>query len=107
MTSTGISVGGFVEYPVTPMVSLLGEISYTMKGGKNTCTYEYTEPGMLANGVTFDETYKLNYIEVPMLLKINIPMSGNMMPYLLVGPGVAFNIGADYEETNGETFTVQ
>jgi opacity protein-like surface antigen len=95
---TGLSVGGFVEYPVSPMVSVMGEVLYTMKGGRK--SYEDVEPGLLAARLAFNETFNLDYLEVPVLLKINMTTSGRIRPYLLVGPGIAFNIAANWEETN-------
>ena len=94
----GFTVGGFVEYPLSPMISVMGEVTYANKGGEAVCTY--AEPAALTEPLTLNETYKFSYIEIPILLKLNVPTSGNIKPYLLLGPGVAFNIGADFEEAN-------
>jgi hypothetical protein len=93
----GFSVGGYVELPLTPMLSAVGEVSYATKGGKATCTY--TSPGFDDHAIEIDETYKLNYVVIPVLLKLNIPTSGDMMPYILAGPSFSINVGADFEES--------
>lgn len=80
--------GGFVEIPITPMISFQPEALYAMKGskddeGENTCTT------------------KLTYIEIPMLFKVNIPTSGGIKPFIAAGPEVAFKVSATWEGTEG------
>jgi hypothetical protein len=97
------AAGGFVEYPLSPAISLMGEVLYTMKGGKK--SYTSVPPQLLASRLRFEETFDLDYIEVPILLKVCLPAQGPIRPYLLAGPGIAFNIRARWEESNTEDFS--
>jgi len=86
---TAAYFGGFLEFPVTPLLSFQPELLYTMKGA--TESVEGT-----------DVTYKLDYIEVPMLLRVNVPMQGNIMPFVVAGPGIGFNTTAKVEADGQE-----
>ena len=97
------AAGGFVEYPLSPAISVVGEVLYTMKGGRK--SYTSVQPELLASSLKFDETFDLDYIEAPILLKVHLPAQGPVTPYLLAGPGIAFNIRARWEESNTETFS--
>ena len=84
--------GGFVDIPITPMISFQPEALYAMKGAKFTAGDD-------------ECTWKLTYIEIPMLFKINIPMSGAVRPFIAAGPEVAFKVSATWEGTeNGIPF---
>jgi hypothetical protein len=80
----GACLGGFIEYPLTPIISLQGEVLYTMKGA-------------MESSMGIDLVWKMNYVEVPLLARLNFPISGSIRPYLLAGPGIAFNTGAEWE----------
>jgi len=53
----------------------------------------YVQKGATDDDEGVDVTLKLNYIEVPLLLKIKIPTEGNVSPYFLVGPAIGFKAG--------------
>lgn len=72
---TGFTFGGFVSIPVSPSISIQPEVLYQMKGTK------YEEADTSA-------TFKINYIEIPVLIKYNFQTSGNMTPAIFVGPAL-------------------
>jgi hypothetical protein len=84
-TRYGAIFGGFVEYPVTELISLQGEVLYSMKGWKNK---EY--------GILYEISYRINYIEIPMLIRINSPCGDVIGPYLIMGPSLSFKAGSDF-----------
>ena len=86
---TAAYFGGYIEYPFTPLFSLRPELLYTMKGG--TTSEE-----------DVDVTAKLDYVEIPVLFKVNVPMEGNIRPFAVVGPGIGFNTGATWEADGHE-----
>jgi hypothetical protein len=86
---TAAFFGGFVEYPFTPVVSIQPELLYTMKGASQ------TDDGDKA-------TAKLNYVEIPVLLRVNIPMEGNVRPFLVAGPGIGFKLSSKVEVNSHE-----
>jgi len=88
--ATGFNVGLFAKLPITNMVSLQPEIYYTAKGG------EVTYKGAFAVGtVRFD----LDYIEVPLLLVVNITERFNFH----AGPYAAFLIRGKVNNESGVT----
>jgi hypothetical protein len=89
--------GGFVGHPINPMWTVQGELLYAMKGVKakwNVGDDEY-------NGTT-----KLTYLEVPVLLMLNIPVQGNIKPQIFAGPAIGFKLGAKHE-TKAHSSTVE
>jgi hypothetical protein len=79
---TGFNAGIFFMYQFNKMFALQPEAYYTMKGATDNF-----------GGVDF--TLKLDYIEVPVLLKLIIPVQGsNITPSVFVGPAVGFNMDA-------------
>ena len=73
--------GGFVEFPVAPLISVQPQLLYMMKGMKW--------------GGDTDSGVRLSYIEIPVLVKVNIPMAGPFNPNLFVGPYLGLNTGAE------------
>jgi len=49
---------------------------------------------------------RLHYFEVPILLKLRIPIDKTFYPHLLAGPNFAFNTQASYVATNTQSGTV-
>jgi len=81
--------GGFVEQPITPIFSIQPELMFTMKGAKT------AESDM-------DITFKLNYWEIPVLLRANIPTDVGIDPFLVAGPSIAFNVTSKMESDSEE-----
>jgi len=79
---TGFNGGFFFMYQFNKMFAIQPEAYYTMKGAT-------------ANVGGFDFTLKLDYIEVPLLLKLIIPVQGsNITPAIFAGPAVGFKTAA-------------
>lgn len=71
----GISLGVFLEVPVTDFISIQPEVFYVQKG-----------TGLSGDG--FESTYAWDFVEIPVLLRFNIPKEGGVVPYFLVGPAL-------------------
>lgn len=69
----GFFGGGWVDYSFNPMLAVQGELLYTMKGAKD-------EPN---DSTTY--TMSLDYLEIPILLKYNLPIPNPMMSFSLYG----------------------
>ena len=80
---TGIGIGGMVDVVLNENLSLVFQPMYLQKGATQ------TEAGM-------DFTWKSNYIEVPVLLRITLG-SGSTRPYLMGGANVGFLMSSDLE----------
>ncbi len=82
--SLGFGGGFFAQIPIGQSGLLLQpEALFVMKGSK-----------VETSGTVVTEKAKLNYIEVPVLVKYSIPMQGKVSPNLFAGPYAAFNVGA-------------
>ncbi|QHL87739.1 outer membrane beta-barrel protein [Nibribacter ruber] len=75
----GFHVGGFLDYGISEMVSIRPEVLYSMKGAK------YKEDG--------DEgSFNLNYIDVPVLVRINADQL-----FFEFGPTLSFLVKSEAE----------
>jgi len=89
---TGFEGGLFFMYQFNKMFAIQPEAYYTMKGA----TYSEDQGELCLS---------LDYIEVPVLFKLLIPIQGsNIRPTVFVGPSVGFNTTAKVTvEYNGDT----
>lgn len=87
---TGISIGAFLETPISGMLSFQPEVNYAQKGAKD------SDEG-------FEVSLKIDYIEVPLLVKFDLPTSGSISPHVLVGPALGFKAGCKIGGEQGGT----
>ncbi|MEO8879750.1 MAG: porin family protein [Gemmatimonadaceae bacterium] len=59
----------------------------------------YSQEGAKFNAQGGDETLKLDYIRVPVLLRLGIPTQSSVHPFVVVGPSLGFKVGC--KETLG------
>ena len=92
-TRTGFIVGAFYRFDLNNHLAIQPEAYFSMKGTKvgSVETYNY-----LGGTVTeiYDYTFKLNYLEIPVLLKYKIQTRGKLKPSLFLGPCMAFKVSA-------------
>jgi opacity protein-like surface antigen len=77
----GFVAGGFVDFAVTPAVSVQPEILFTQKGTK-------------FEGDGFEIRNELTQVQIPVLAKFKVPTSGSVKPFIVVGPGFGINTSA-------------
>jgi hypothetical protein len=96
-SKTGFAGGVFFMYQFSNMFAIQPEAYYTMKGATLNETFE---------GVSVDFTYTLDYIEVPLLFKLIIPIEGsNIRPSIFAGPAIGFKATAKVKtEAQGESY---
>ena len=85
---TGIMIGGFALVDLTGPFALQPELTYIQKGAES------------SDG---DLTRKNDYIEIPVLAKFQLPVSGPASPNLFAGPTLGFNVTAELEDDEGNT----
>lgn len=91
-TQTNFVFGGLLELPVYKNVSLQLYPSYIRKGAD-----------FKLQGNPLDWIFELNYVELPLLLKVNF---GSNYPYLCAGPAVGYLLDAELRtEVDGIKFT--
>lgn len=78
---TRLDLGGFVTIPVSQSVTLQPEALYSMKGSK-----------IQTSGTSF--TYKLDYLDFPLLVKYAFPTSVSARPFVFAGPSLGILISA-------------
>ena len=78
--------GGFMVVQFGPNFAFQPEVLYAQKGTKE---------------VDADEVMKLklDYIEVPLLLRAHPALTGRFLPHVLAGPTIAYNSNCDAERT--------
>jgi len=85
------TTGAYLNYaPGKGIFSLQPEILYAPKGS----SFSYA-------GVRYE--YKLNYIEVPLLLKFSIPIAKTFYPNVFAGPQAGFRLSEKRSVTSGNT----
>ncbi len=87
-TRTGLNVGAFAIFPINPRFAFQPEVLYSQQGSKATEDW-------------IEATLKLDYVNVPLLAKINLS-SGQNPVSLLVGPQIGFRTGAKVEVEDEE-----
>jgi len=75
--------GVFLSLGIGKIVAIQPEVLYTMKGAQ----IEVTE-----GEITYTGKLQYNYIEIPLLLKLRLPL-GIVTPFVFAGPSVGFKLG--------------
>lgn len=73
----GFCGGGFIAFGLGKVVVIQPELLYSQKGAK------WEEEFI---GETWKLTYKFNYLEVPVFVKMIMPVQGKVKPNLFLGP---------------------
>src|SRR5688572_20368726 len=94
-TTKGLNLGLTVPLFKIGPISLVPEVYYAQKGGKQ------LSPLSPSGGFTFD----LAYVEVPLLAKLTIPLnqSKTLSAYLAGGPAFAWQLDCSVSATENET----
>lgn len=96
----GFTGGFFIEYPLSDLISIQPEILFIQKNQKESDDF------FDLNGFDdFDDDplveTTLTYIDVPVLLKVNIPLEGNVQPFITAGPYLGYLLDAK-DNINGD-----
>ncbi len=83
----GIALGGFLTYNLVELFTLQPELLYTTKGA----VYK----GFIG-GTPATSTVSGSYLEIPVVVKLNIPLAGvkSFFPNIYVGPALGFLLSA-------------
>ena len=93
--SNGFTVGAFFAYQISDLFLVQPEILYVAKGERNQSidlglSVPQTEISLPSLGLTWKG---LDYIAIPVLLKLSLPTEAPVRPNFFAGPELAFNIG--------------
>lgn len=104
-TRTGISIGLFIDNDSDGW-GFNPQLLYSMKGAKQTSS----ETSMGGVETQYDYTVKYDYIEIPLLIRYVIPMTGNIDPVLHAGPYIGYLASSRAKVSiteNGRTYDVE
>lgn len=87
-TRTGLTIGGFATFHKDSRWGIEPELLFSQKGA--------TEE---SGGDKL--TLKLNYIEIPVLARFDLPTKSQVHPFFLAGPTMSFEISCDAEASSG------
>jgi opacity protein-like surface antigen len=62
----------------------------------------YLQKGAKVGDVGFSATFKLNYFELPVMVRYSLPLDLPVMPYVMAGPSVGLLSKAKYDWEDGE-----
>lgn len=79
----GLIVGGFVSYSSINHFGISADILYSQRGGK------YDNPGDRSSHVQH-----LNYLEIPVVARYYLNLSGNFRPNFFIGPSLGILLDA-------------
>jgi len=86
---TGIYLGGFLNTPLNDHLSFQPELIFSMQGAK--FEDELSD---------IDETFKLSYLNVPLLLKLQLGSADKV--HLFAGPQLGFVLKSEIEQEQGD-----
>lgn len=88
---SGIVVGGFLKLDIPGPLAIQPEILFTQKGSK-------TDTAMAGAGNTgaSDLKVKISYLEIPVLIKYDIALTGPVSPGLFFGPALSYKLSEDF-----------
>jgi hypothetical protein len=83
-TKGGLIGGGYLTVNVTDRLAFQPELLFSQKGG---------------DGLDGADEFAVNlsFLQVPTLLRVNVPTAGTLTPFLVVGPAFGFRTGASIE----------
>jgi hypothetical protein len=93
---TRLQFGGFINYSLPVLFGFQAEALYSMKGGQQKATDPF------GNNWTF--SYNVDYLEIPVLVQLNIPLAVPLpvTPYIEAGPALGITLSAkEKQETQG------
>lgn len=85
------SAGLMANWRINRFLSIQPEGLYFQKGGQYEVNVPINLPGI---EIRVNDTRYLNYLEIPLLLKISLPVSDKLKPTFLVGPSMGINLTA-------------
>ena len=82
----GFAVGVFGTIPLGPALALQPEVLYVQKGGA------FTEEDL-----EVEADLNLDYVQVPVLVKLTLPAGGAIVPSLYAGPYASYAVSREFE----------
>jgi hypothetical protein len=96
-SKAGLRMGGSYQLFTIGPIAIVPEFYYAQKGARQ----KESEPGVPLP-VTLD--FSLDYLEVPLLAKLYVPLAGvpQLRPYIAAGPAFAWNLSCEVKMDGGD-----
>lgn len=101
-TKIGFAFGVFAEIPFTNIFSFQPELLFVQKGGSD-------DGDFFADDDFFDEDLEdeggkltLNYLDIPLLARANIPLQAEFTPYVVAGPSIGYLLSASVNDIDDD-----
>lgn len=86
-----VSLGAFVELPLSEVFSLRPGLEYTQRGTSVGLTQDVNLLGVkLPLGARAKTTF--DYVDAPLLLQYNLPTRSNLQAYVIAGPSIGYAV---------------
>ncbi len=92
---TTLGGGVIVLYPLSEVFALQTEVRYAEKGAE----YPYIGTDVDGNVIKGTQTWKLKYIEVPILARVYVPTGSRLRPLCFAGPDLGFELSSKVEDS--------
>ncbi|PSQ92568.1 MAG: hypothetical protein BRD52_04660 [Bacteroidetes bacterium SW_4_67_19] len=93
---TGFVGGIYGQAEFIPFFTPRIEVLYVQKGASTDVQPDPNLPGGL------EGSYNIDYIEIPVLAKVNLPIVNRVFPSLYVGPYIGFPVSQGFEVDDGD-----
>ncbi|HYW30725.1 MAG TPA: porin family protein [Gemmatimonas sp.] len=87
----GFQVGAFLTVPLRGALSFQPELHFIQKGATTSITVDVDEQVPLAA----DLEVRLAYVEVPLLLRLDLGSGARFRPFLVAGPSLGLRVGCE------------
>lgn len=93
----GLAAGAFLMYSSLNHFGISADVLYSQRGTK----YSGTVLPPFGNPVTATFTQRVNYLEIPVVARYFLTLSGNFRPNIFIGPSLGIKLNA--RRVNGES----
>src|SRR5262245_45540317 len=93
----GFSGSLFCRFSLSRLFSIQPEVGWTSKGDQGDLGITFIPtagPVVTPQAITMSFERRIDYLEIPLLLRVGMPNGSAFEPYLLAGPQVAFRTGS-------------
>jgi hypothetical protein len=92
-SSQGLNLGGSFQLFTLGPIAIVPEVFYSQKGAEIEDVDGPSTPVQLK--------FSLDYLEVPVLARLNLPAVGMLNPYVAAGPAFAWQLSCELDVTDG------
>ena len=92
----GFATAAYARFPLGGHLSFQPEVGWASKGDEAALAITFVPPGGPPTPETIESSFetRIDYVEIPLLLRLDIPTGWMFEPYVLGGPGVGFRTGS-------------